>query len=87
MKPTIFGGPSYPETIVLSYQRGMAKLDRDNEALRADLKAVATALDEWDYATKNPTPSGDRLACSESVLRAVFHRPGVQSMLEGAEDA
>jgi len=56
------------------------------EAGRADLEAVAVALDEWDYATRNPTPSGDRLACSESVLRAVLHRPGVQAVLEAAKD-
>lgn len=87
---TIFGGPSYPETIVLRYQKGMAKLDRDNKALRADLKVVAVAARAYLI---DRTAGGALIPAKDTgsgkaydVLTEALALPSVRAVLEGVKD-
>ena len=60
--------------------RRLAELHKQNEALRADLEAVAVAaqdiLDLYEWESEEPSVSGTTL------LREALARPGVKAVLK-----
>jgi len=54
--------------------------------LRADLEAVAVAMDTLRDAMENPTPSGARLTQAYDGILKALASDGVQAVLEGKKD-